>query len=323
VSTQQALRQVPDATTSHIPQTANTCGFYTIGGTFDSELRHSTINGGCDSILPQGANVKVYDNTFDDPSASFCNAGTSTARDGFDFVRNRCITRTPGWVNVSRCARIQNYTNIVCDENELIEQGNTTHATVFIEANNASATGRARNNVAPSSTLAFKSISGANIAVSGNGRTPTTPLIDYASIGNITTGEDNLNTHLIPAYTLNWGDETVVAEWHGTKANNANTKTLKLYIGTTLVATKVLTASVAASWLARLTITSKGVSTQRCVAEFYDGGVATAPYEGATLDTTEVSTASITVKATGEATSTDDIINTFSSLRSLTGRALA
>jgi hypothetical protein len=322
VSTQQALRQVPDAA-SHVPQIVSCAGFYTIGGTFDSELRNSTIFGGVSSCAPQGARIKIYDNTFDDPVSSFWEAGSSTARDGLEFVRNRCITRTLGWVSVTRCARIQNNTNIVINDNELIQAGNTTHAAVFIEASNGSATGRARNNIAPSGTVPFKSISAANIAVCGNGRTIMTPLIDSASIGNVTTGEDNLNTHAIPAYTLNWGDETLVAEWHGTKANNANTKTVKLYIGATLVATKVLTASVAASWLARLTITSTGVSTQRCVAEFYDGGVATAPYEGATLDTTEVSTASITVKATGEATSTNDIVNTFSTLRSLTGRVLS
>lgn len=121
------------------------------------EIRRSNLSGGIFSIVTQGPYEIIEQNILDNPTEGFSNLGTGAAKDQLSFTRNRCITRTPGYLAVSRCARIQNVTNMVVDANIFEALGNTTYNTTFIEATNASGTGWARDNIAQvAGMIAFK-----------------------------------------------------------------------------------------------------------------------------------------------------------------------
>ena len=129
------------------------------------------------------------------------------------------------------------------------------------------------------------------------------------AVGNITTGEDNLITYVLPANAIPaYGAGVHITAW-GTTANNANAKTLKLYFGTAVILTNALTVSIAGVWRIEADVISTGVDAQDYVAQLVTTGTA-----GVALNDIEVGTATqddgatITIKCTGEATATNDII---------------
>lgn len=129
------------------------------------------------------------------------------------------------------------------------------------------------------------------------------------AVGNVTTGEDNLITYALAANALPaWGAGVHIIAW-GTTANNANAKTLKLYFGTAVILTNALTVSIAGVWRIEADVISTGVDAQDYVSQLVTTGTA-----GVALNDIEVGTATqddgatITIKCTGEATATDDII---------------
>ena len=134
------------------------------------------------------------------------------------------------------------------------------------------------------------------------------PVLNTTAVGNVTTGEDNLISFTLPANTLSVNGMGLRVTYSGVTANNANAKTLKAYLGTTALLTTSLTANQASVWKAVIEIIRTGAATQDVTATLLQGG-STSIVDVEHSEPTEDLTAALAVKATGEATSTDDIIN--------------
>lgn len=136
--------------------------------------------------------------------------------------------------------------------------------------------------------------------------------VDCAEVGNVGAGEDNLITFAIPADSLFVNDKSILYKGWGIAANNANGKTLKVYFGAQLLAQLALTASVAGRWVFEAVITRTGVGAQVAyceIREYDSGGGSQNPLGFMNTSTpAEDETGAITVKATGEATANDDIV---------------
>lgn len=135
------------------------------------------------------------------------------------------------------------------------------------------------------------------------------PHVNTTPVGNVGAGEDDLMTYSVPADSLNVAKRGLRITVWGTTANNANAKTLKLYFGSAVILTNSLTASIAGVWRMVAEVISKGTDSQEAIAQLVTTGTA-----GVALNDVEVSTptqddgAAITIKCTGDATTTDDII---------------
>ncbi len=155
---------------------------------------------------------------------------------------------------------------------------------------------------------------GLNLIPSGSLNLNVTP------VGNVTTGEDTLMTVDLTANSLITTGQYLEWEVAGTNANNINSKVVKVYFGGTLVLTLTLTASLAGSWRAKVTIVRTGSSTQTWVCEATRtsaGGTTAISNTSGTCAETE--TAAITMKTTGEAVNTDDIIQTKATIKNFAG----
>lgn len=130
-------------------------------------------------------------------------------------------------------------------------------------------------------------------------------LNNVTAVGNVTTGDDDLQTASIPASLMTTNGDMVVFEAYGTFANNANAKTLRVKYGGTTVVTVTLPTSVAGHWRACLWVTRTGAATQDCYAEVtYNGAT-----QGGFSTAAETLTGAVTAKCTGDATSTNDVVS--------------
>ena len=131
--------------------------------------------------------------------------------------------------------------------------------------------------------------------------------VNNTAVGNVTTGEDNLITYSLPINALYEAGRGVRITAWGTGANNANAKTLKLYFGTAVILTNSLTTSQANTWRMVAEVFSTGTDTQDYIAQFLQAGtVAQTDIELGTA--TQDDGAVITIKCTGDATATNDIV---------------
>lgn len=145
--------------------------------------------------------------------------------------------------------------------------------------------------------------------------TATQDAPNTTTVGNITTGEDDLMTYSIPANTMPVNGDRITFNAAGTIANNANAKRIRIKYGaTTILDTGAagLPASVAASWVAQGEIIRTGATSQKCSGELKVGNSTTYPFV-AYVTAAETLSGAVTLKLTGEATSTNDIVQeTFS-----------
>jgi hypothetical protein len=123
------------------------------------------------------------------------------------------------------------------------------------------------------------------------------------AVGNVGTGEDNLKSYTLPANSLIADDRGVRITAWGTKANNADAKTLKLYFGSAAILTHSLGTSAAGNWKIEALVFRTGSSTQDYMADLT--GTDTDQESGTA---TETDTSTIVIKCTGEATSNNDIV---------------
>lgn len=131
--------------------------------------------------------------------------------------------------------------------------------------------------------------------------------VSNTAVGNVGTGEDDLITYTMPAYTL-WknGNGIRVTAW-GDAPDNAGTKTLKTYFGTQIVATDDIKANQIDKWKVIYTVWRTGVGSQSWESDFMLSGTATAILLEAGTSTQDETTA-LTIKCTGEGTSDNDIV---------------
>lgn len=133
--------------------------------------------------------------------------------------------------------------------------------------------------------------------------------VNTTAVGNVGSGEDDLMAYPLPHNTLSANGKAVRVRTWGTFAANGNTKTVRFYFG----ATSVLLANVTQSgggFEADATVVRTGTSAQEAIVR---GGTFTSGGGGAAAGTdraapSEDTTASITIKVTGSATSNDDIV---------------
>lgn len=131
--------------------------------------------------------------------------------------------------------------------------------------------------------------------------------LSVTAVGNVTTGEDNLISVTLPANWLNCDCKAISVKAWGTTANNGDAKTLKLYFGSAVILTNSLTVSVAGKWTVEAIIVRTAANAQDVFAELRETGNDDSDIEIGTA--TQTDTADITIKLTGEATSTNDIVN--------------
>ncbi len=131
--------------------------------------------------------------------------------------------------------------------------------------------------------------------------------INTTEVGNTGAGEDVLMTYSLPINALSANAKAVRVTVYGTTTNNVNAKTLKVYFGTTVVYSVALTVNQAYNWTAQYTAIRTGVDTQDV---FGTGLVENLAYKVAPYYATDTQDdgVAIVVKCTGEATTTNDII---------------
>lgn len=132
------------------------------------------------------------------------------------------------------------------------------------------------------------------------------------TVGNVGTGEDTLCSYTLPASSITATGRGIKYESWGTIANNGNAKTLKIYFGVSMI-TVTMPTSIEANWVSTARVVRTGTSAQKYAVEVRVIDSGTNAVSGVfiaqgTLTQTETST--IAIKATGEATSNNDITQT-------------
>lgn len=135
--------------------------------------------------------------------------------------------------------------------------------------------------------------------------------VNTTPVGNVGSGEDNLITYSVPGNTLDTNGQYVHFIMGGTFAASVNNKRIRIKFGsTTLFDTGALAITSAGDWNIEGYIIRTGSATQKCIVEFNSNE--TALTGGADyVDATEDLTTSLTLKATGEATDDNDVVQKF------------
>lgn len=154
---------------------------------------------------------------------------------------------------------------------------------------------------------------GANVEITGNlsvtGTTPVKKLTSNTTqAGNVGTGEDNLITYSVPAATLGNNGEYLHFAMFGQFAASLNNKRLRAYFGSTLIFdTGVLAITTNTDWSLEGEIIRVDATNQRATVRFASSNAALLASSKFSAPTETLSGA-ITLKATGEATSNDDVV---------------
>lgn len=132
----------------------------------------------------------------------------------------------------------------------------------------------------------------------------------FTLVSNVSTGETDLMTFSLPANSLNFDGDSIEVEAYGFFANNANTKTIRFYFGSTPVAfTVVGTGGSITAWYLKAVVIRNSSSTMTGVGTlFADSDVAPkAVYINTLSAGGVVYTGTNTIKLTGVGGATNDI----------------
>ncbi len=124
-----------------------------------------------------------------------------------------------------------------------------------------------------------------------------------ATISTSGTGEDNLHTCVLPPSFLG-GKGRLKVSASGTKSGSAGNKTIKLYFGASSW-TVLAAINTTTDWYLDVEIYNTNAASQRIRWKLIDGSTVYQGYETASIDTS----ASITVKLTGECANSGDNIS--------------
>jgi hypothetical protein len=129
---------------------------------------------------------------------------------------------------------------------------------------------------------------------------------NFTAVGNIGTGEDNLMTYSLPANLLAVDKAAVLGIAFGRGAANGNTKQIKFFFGGTQVTVRAANPDNAKGWFCIFLVIRTGAATQKmfAAAGVQDNQGAFPVY----ATSAETLSGAVTIKFTGEATATDDII---------------
>lgn len=137
--------------------------------------------------------------------------------------------------------------------------------------------------------------------------------VNTTAVGNVGAGEDDLMTYTVPANVLAVNGDRLEFRMAGTFAANANNKRVRIKYGATTLLDTTALAFNAAEWAVNGQIIRTGATTQKAICVFSSSSTlltTTTDYTtpGETLSGTVV------LKATGEATSNDDITEEMSTV---------
>lgn len=139
-----------------------------------------------------------------------------------------------------------------------------------------------------------------------NNSTQRTLTAITTSVGNVGAGEDGLMSYSMPVNTMSVDNCSIEITAFGITTNNVNVKTIKLYFGSTVIASGSLTAAVAGNWLLKANVIRVTSTTQKATAERLQSNTSDAVCFYTTPGETLANV--ITIKCTGEATDNNDII---------------
>jgi hypothetical protein len=143
--------------------------------------------------------------------------------------------------------------------------------------------------------------------------------VDTGAVGNVGAGEDNLITYSVPAGTLAVNGDYLEWRVSGTFVANANLKNVKAYFGTTQVFASGAQAFSGGDWVITVQVIRTGAATQIANATWLcSNGTSAANVLVSTPAETLAN--AITLKLTGEATTTNDIIEKTSTVRYYRGQ---
>lgn len=134
-----------------------------------------------------------------------------------------------------------------------------------------------------------------------------------STVGNVGTGEDDLQTYTLPASTLISTGDSVKIEAQYVIVNNANQKRIKLFFGSaTIFDTTATGLATSVSYVVNVEarVFKDGSNTQRYTLNYTATPSSGTAILGTTYGTaTQTDTSTITIKGTGEtnAASNDDV----------------
>ncbi len=134
--------------------------------------------------------------------------------------------------------------------------------------------------------------------------------VNTTPVGNVTTGEDDLITYSLTGGVMSANGQTLEFEMAGTFAANANNKRIRVYLGATVLFDTTALAINGKEWRIMGRIIRTGAATQKSVVVATTSDallVSSCDYVSGAEDLTTT----LVLKATGEGTNTDDIVQEF------------
>lgn len=129
--------------------------------------------------------------------------------------------------------------------------------------------------------------------------------------GNVTTAETDLFTTSIAANTLATNSDTVEFYSAGTFAATANNKRVRIYFGATAILdTTALVVTTASNWSITGRLIRTGAATQKAIVTFVSSDTTVTGIVNYTTPAETLSGA-VTLRVTGQATATNDIVGEF------------
>lgn len=130
--------------------------------------------------------------------------------------------------------------------------------------------------------------------------------VNTTAVGNVGAGEDDLITYSVPANTMATNGDSIEFEMAGSYAANVNTKRVRIKYGATTMLDTTALAINNGAWSCKGRIVRTGAATQKYYIQFFtDNALLVASTKQGTA--AETLSGAVTLKATGEATSNDDI----------------
>lgn len=150
----------------------------------------------------------------------------------------------------------------------------------------------------------FKNTSGAEVKLNGG----SSLTVNTTDVGNVGTGVDNLITYSVPSNTLFTDGDYIEFSFTFTFATNANNKTVKVVYGATEIYTSTAQPQNDGSMEVKGKIIRTSATTQKIIVTATTDGTLFTDLANYTT-AAETLSGAVTLKATGEATSDNDIIN--------------
>lgn len=238
-----------------------------------------------------------------------------------NFNLARTVQRAAGAVTTQRAFRIQNPTYSFVSASTISDSATVSISGAPVAGTNATLT-RAYALWVEAGPSRFDGVVQVKIGTSAApnvARVGGVIFDNYADVGNVGTGEDDLHTNTLVASTLGVDGGKVSAHYSGVFVASATaTRRLRAYFGGTLIYdSTALSLSVNTDWHLKVIVIRESSTVVRCVVVANTTSASAAPYctytriTGLTLTNTQI--LKITGEAAGVGAADNDIVAKFSS----------